>query len=303
MATPFTNKAIISYNGVNSVSNTVSGEINDVLSINKTAVYNKYVRGDTVTFTVSLINLSNQAFTDLTITDDLGAYSFTPTGATTPITLRPLTYKTGSVSWFVDGVPQTTALTVTIATNGNLVISGVDVTAQGVGTGITHVMYSAIINENAPIGTAAELKIENTVAASGTGITGDLKAKEEIFPEQKLDVTIEKGVSPTSVPENGTLTYTLTISNYGARASTVDDDVILTDTFIPYLANIDVKLDGITWPDTNYNYGTDGKFVTVTDALTLNAATITQNTTTGVWEITPSKRVLTISGKVSNNPV
>lgn len=76
----FTNMATLSFNGSQVNSNVVTGTITQVLSAGKTSLEGTYYPGDTVTFILNIVNSGSTAFTDLTITDDLGA---------TPITEAP----------------------------------------------------------------------------------------------------------------------------------------------------------------------------------------------------------------------
>ena len=101
MAT-FTNQATLTYLGVNTLSNIVTGEILDTLAVTKTAVTDTYTTGDALTYVVALTNSGTVPFNNLTLTDDLGAYPFGTA------TLVPLTYVTGSVRYFVNGVLQPT---------------------------------------------------------------------------------------------------------------------------------------------------------------------------------------------------
>ena len=97
----FQNNATLTFNGRSVLSNTVTGEIADVLTGSKKAPINVYRQGDRVAYVISLVNAGDSALTDLTITDDLGTY---PLG--TGETVTPLTYVDGSVTFFINGTPQ-----------------------------------------------------------------------------------------------------------------------------------------------------------------------------------------------------
>ena len=73
MAT-FTNRATLSYSGGSVDSNTVTGEILEALAVQKNAVMDDYTAMDDVTYVIVLRNTGAVALTNLTITDDLGAY-------------------------------------------------------------------------------------------------------------------------------------------------------------------------------------------------------------------------------------
>ena len=72
----FTNRATLSYNGGTINSNTVTGELLEVLSVTKDAVSDVYADGDVVTYVVTIRNTGTSALTGLTATDDLGGYEF-----------------------------------------------------------------------------------------------------------------------------------------------------------------------------------------------------------------------------------
>ena len=97
----FTNQATLSYNGTAIRSNTVTGELLEVLGITKTAVPGVYAPGETITYLITLKNTGAVPLTGLTVTDDLGAYG------TAPDVRYPLDYVAGSLRYFADGALQT----------------------------------------------------------------------------------------------------------------------------------------------------------------------------------------------------
>ena len=96
----FTNQATLLYNGITTTSNITTGELIEVLSATKTALNETYVAGDTVTYVISIVNSGTTAYTSLTLSDDLGAYTL---GGQT---LTPLTYLPGSFRYYINGVLQ-----------------------------------------------------------------------------------------------------------------------------------------------------------------------------------------------------
>ena len=98
MAT-FTNQATLTYNGNTVNSNTVTGNITEVLTLTKTALVNTYTTGDSVTYVLSLNNSGLTPITGATVTDNLGSYAFNTT------TLTPLDYFSFSYitckSWYL----------------------------------------------------------------------------------------------------------------------------------------------------------------------------------------------------------
>ena len=73
MATTFTNRASLSYGGNTVISNTVTGEIAEVLGVTKTAVTDEYRPGEPVTYIVTLTNSGSTELSAMTLTDNLGA--------------------------------------------------------------------------------------------------------------------------------------------------------------------------------------------------------------------------------------
>ena len=280
----FTNQAQLSYNNTVLNSNIATGELLDVLSVTKTAVTESYDRSGNAVYVVSIVNTGNTAYSGLTLTDNLGGYTF---GSAT---VYPLNYVAGSVKYSNNGVLQTTAPTVTAGPP--LVITGITVPAGGNAT----VIYEADITGFAPLGT--ESQINNTVTLSGNGITA-LTATETITAAAAPELTINKTISPASVTEGDRVTYTFTILNYGNTAATAADNVVIRDTFNPILSSLAVTFNGTAWAaTTNYTYNqSSGEFATVAGQITVPAATYAQNTD-GSYAITPGVSVLTVTGTI-----
>ena len=282
MAT-FFNRATLSYSGGTVNSNITTGEILEVLSASKTAVVDVYSQGSEITYAINIVNSGTSAYTGLTLTDDLGAYTF---GSET---LVPLEYVEGSVKYFVNGALAPTPAAVA---GPPLVISGINVPAGGVAT----ILYTASTNGFAP--PLADGTIENTAVVGGGGID-DITVTETITAENAPILDITKSVSPTTVEENGRITYTFIIRNIGNTEATAADNIILTDTFDPILSDIAVTYNGDIWAATNYTYNeSTGEFATTSGAITVPAATYTQNPTTGEWERNPGTVILTITGTI-----
>ena len=160
------------------------------------------------------------------------------------------------------------------------------------------IIYTASVTSSAPLGIGAT--IENTVTVDGTGTTA-ITASATVVPAQIADLTITKSVSPVSVTENGTLTYTFLIQNFGSEEASTDADVTVTDTLDPVLTSLTATLDGAPLAlTTGYTYDElTGAFATVPGVITVPAATFSQDARSGEWSTTPGTAVLTISGIVS----
>lgn len=280
----FTNFATLSYNGITRDSNTVTGELIETLSAAKNVLSGGYSAGDRLTYVISLVNSGTTALGGLTVTDDLGGYTY---GGGT---VYPLAYTTGSLRYYVNGILQTTP---TVAAAPPLAISGISVPAGGNAI----LIYEATATEYAPLG--IEATITNTATINGGGLTEPLTAAVTIGAEPRTELGISKSLSPTSVSENGQLTYTFVIENLGSVAADAAAGVVLSDTFSPKLDPITVTFDGNPWAaGTNYTYdAATGVFATIAGQITVPGATYAQNAN-GTWTTTPGTATLVISGTV-----
>lgn len=281
----FTNQATLSYNDNVVNSNIVTGEIVQVLTVSKNALSDTYERDKTITYIINIVNSSDSDFTGLTVTDNLGAYAFNTT------TLVPLTYVDGSIRYFIKGDLQSQP---TVTAVSPLTITDITVPANGNAT----IVYSATVNEFAPLD--GETNITNTATVNGRGLSSPITAEETVTLKTGPILSITKAVCPLSVPENGSLTYTFVIRNNGFTAATAEDNLIVRDTFDPKLNITNVTLNGTALtPTTDYTYNADtGDFATVAGAITVPAATFTQDPTTGAYSVTPGSAILTVTGTV-----
>ena len=285
MAT-FYNQATLSYGGNTVNSNITEAELLSGLTLTKTPITGNYTAGGNLVYAVTLSNMGTTAYKDLTLTDNLGAYTLA--GGATAV---PLTYVNGSIQYYLNGVLQP-APTVTSA--GNLEISGIDLPPSSTATFI----YEAQANEFAPI--AAGSTITNTVSTNGGVGIGEITASATVTVSEAPALTIAKAVCPAVIADNGELTYTLIVQNLGNTPIVATDGVIIRDVFNPILSNIAVTLDGIALAEgTGYTYNeATGEFATADGVVTVPAATYTQDPTTGAVTTTPGVTVLTVTGTV-----
>lgn len=283
MATTFTNKATLTYNGISAVSNTVTGEIADNLTVTKSTLTDGYTTGTEKTFVVTMANSGETALTGLTVTNDLGEYAFGETE------LTPMTYTDGSARYFINGAPQSS---VTVTAGPPLTFTGIAVPAGGNAT----LLYQAEANEYAPLGEGAS--VDNTTTVTGAALMAPATATAEVNADTSTLLTLTKALEPATVTAGGTLTYTFTIENTGGAADTTDG-IVFNDTFDPALTALTVTLDGVPLPGTSYTYDADtGAFAVNAGVITVPAATYTQDPVTGVWGAVPGVATLSVSGTV-----
>lgn len=283
MAT-FTNRATLSYGGRTVDSNTVTGTFLQTLSIIKTALSGTYAAGDTVTYVVTLSNAGATPLNGLTLTDNLGAFDFNGT------TLYPLAPVAGAILYYVDGVLQPA---LTPVQTQPLVLQGITVPAGGNAI----IVYETEVTDVAALDVDAG--ITNTATVSGGGLLEPLSDSATVTTADAPLLTITKALSPVTVPENGTLTYTFVIQNFGNTAAVATDDVVVTDNFDPILENLTVTLDGTVLAEgTGYTYNAaTGAFSSAPSVITVPAATFVRNAD-GTIAVTPGEAVLTVSGTI-----
>ena len=281
----FTNQATLSYRNNVVNSNVVTGEIVDSLTVTKNSILQTYGYNDTVTYVINITNSGTAAITDLTLTDDLGTYVFGE-GA-----LTPLTYVDGTVNYYVDGVLQPAPA---VVAGPPLVISGLAVPAGGNAL----VIYQANVNEFAPLDAGST--IVNTATVTGIGVVQIASDSATVTVREEPDLAITKAVNPAVISENGQLTYTFTVLNYGNTPAVATDNVTLADNFDPILDALTVTYNGTPWVEgTQYTYNeATGTFATVAGEITVPAATYVQDPITGAVAVTPGETVITVTGTV-----
>ena len=281
----FSNQATLVYNGNTVESNIAYGEILDVLAATKTSVEGTYTPGQLVTYVVTLRNTSSSVLSDLTVTDDLGGYTFNGT------TVYPLTYEAGSAALFVDGVPQSAPA---VAPGPPLVVSGISIPAGSDAV----LVYQARANDFAD--PAAGGTIINTITATGDGITTPITAMETVTAATAPQLTICKSITPSQVVDNDRVTYTFVIQNTGNEAVVATDNATITDVFDPILSALTVTFNGAVWTQgVQYNYNqTTGVFTTTPGQIVVPAATYTQDPVTGAYTATPGTATLIVTGTI-----
>ncbi|MBQ1389369.1 MAG: hypothetical protein IIY78_07050 [Clostridia bacterium] len=276
----FTNRAQLTYNNIVTMSNLAVGEIQDVLSINKTAVRETYTAQDRITFAINIINSGNTDLSGLTLTDDLGLYN------AGTLTLQPLSYIDGTLKYFRNNVLQPSP-TVTLTKNG-ISVTNFTVPAGGTAT----FLYESATNEFSPLQQGGMITNTAELTSSFTSVS----ASATISASREPELSIMKSISPVPVVENGTVTYTFIIQNTGNTPA--DIGAVITDVFDPILSNISVTFNDVQWTaGIDYTYDTTtGLFTSAPNKVTVAAAEYVQDPVTGSIEVIPGTSTLIISG-------
>ena len=284
MAT-FQNQATLTYGDNVTTSNVVTGELLQSISVTKYSLTETYTAGEVLTYVISLVNTSSAPITDLTVTDDLGAYT---QGTETRV---PLDYVEGSLTYYLGGTRQATPV---VADENPLTVTGISIPANS----NAFLVYQARVNDFASPATGATLT--NTVTVTGAGLPAPIVAQETVTAASEAFLTIGKSLSPTTVSEGDRLTYTFVIQNFGNTPVVATDDAVVTDTFDPILSDLTVTFNGATWTEGGqYTYDeATGAFATIPASITVPAATYSQNPTTGAWTVVPGVSTLVVVGTV-----
>ena len=285
MAQIITNQASLNYqyNGQTAsvLSNIATATLAEALGIEKVSVENVYRYGSELTYSISVLNSSGSALTGVVVTDDLGSYTLGT------LTVTPLDFVAPAIL-LVDGV-YSGNITPTVGANS------VTFTIPSLAAGSrAQILYNAVANGSAPLADGSV--ITNTATVTATGIAAPVSDTNTVTVDDYADVTITKTMSPSNVIDGDALTYTFVISNYGNTEAT---NIVLTDAFDPAPDNITVQVGGVTVPVTDYTY-VGGVLTLPADgsalSLSLPAATITQDVTTGNVSVVPSSLTVTVTG-------
>ena len=133
----------------------------------------------------------------------------------------------------------------TVTAADGITITGVSIPSGGNAAFI----YQADINDYAPL--AAAGNVINTVRVTGAQLAAPLTATHTISTATVPNLSIVKGICPAQIAENGRITYTFSIQNYGNTATTDDDLVQIRDTFTPILSDISVTYNETVLPTSN----------------------------------------------------
>ena len=266
------------------VSNLAEIGLESAVSFTKTTLGETYGENSVITYILSLTNTSGAAIENLSITDDLGTFTFgtqelTPLGYTAPALL------------LVNGQDVSAQLTVDDSVVGTL-----NFTFPTLPAGATaNIVYRATVNEFAPLD--LDSAIVNTATLTSDTDCAEGSASATVTTAPAANVSVFKQMSPNPVVCGDTVTYTIRIYNYGNIPA---EDVVLTDAFNPAPDAITVSRDGVVLAGTEYSYldGTLTTPVATGTPVSVPAATYTRDTDTGVVSITPGMVEYVITGRI-----
>ena len=285
MPTQITNQANIAFNYGNvagsATSNIATTTLLDPLAVEKTSVDTTYRADDRLTYVLSVQNNGSTTVTGIQLVDDLGTFTL-PNGTS----VTPLTYG-NTAALYINGV-YVSPIT------GTETLNSVTFTIPSLAPGANAlIVYQVLLNEYSPLSVGST--IENTVTVTAPSMGAPLTDTNTITVENYADVSIQKDMSPDPVSDGDLLTYTFTIINMGNTPAT---GVILTDAFNPAPSNITVTVGGLPVPATDYTYES-GLLTLPTGTsyeITVPAATVTENTETGVVTVAPGTLLITVEG-------
>ena len=282
MAT-FYNQASLSYGGTITNSNLTEAELISSLTVTKTALIENYSIGGTVVYAISIRNGALTDVCTLSLTDDLGAYTFNSS------TLYPLRYNEGSIRYYLNGEPTAPP---TVTQTEPLEITNISVPGES----NLLIIYEATITEYAP--RSENSTITNTLTATGCCLSEPLITTATIGINATPSLTIAKSVCPDAVVGCGEITYTFVIQNSGNKTADASDEIVVCDQFNPKFESISVTVDGQPVPETVYSYDAQtGQFCTTPGALIVPAATSVQ-TPDGSFTTTPGVTVIKVTGVI-----
>lgn len=286
MATEITNQARLTFTYGQSTgsvsSNIASTMMQGPLSGEKNTLDRSYRGAEELTYLITATNTGASSLSGVTVRDDLGRYALASTRIVTPLTY------TGPAQLYINGI-YNSSLTPDATTEG------ITFTIPNLAAGASAmIIYQAMVNEYAPLSTGSA--IENTVTIGAAGLSEAVTATATVPVEDYADLRITKVMTPNPVTDGATLTNTFTINNYGNTPAT---NVVLSDAFFLAPNPITVTVDGATVDPQDYTY-VDGTLTLPAAAssysLTIPAADIVQNATTGEVTVNPGVVTIVVAG-------
>ncbi len=266
------------------VSNLAEIGLESAVSFTKTTLGDTYGEDSVITYILSITNTSASAIANVSITDDLGSFTFGT------MELTPLAY-TAPALLLIDGQDVSSQLTVNDTTPGSLIFSFPSLPAGAT----ANIVYRASVNEFAPLDLNSA--IVNTATLTSDSDCADGSASATVTAESAANVSVFKQMAPNPVVCGDTVTYTIRIYNYGNIPA---ENVVLTDNFNPAPDSITVSKDGVLLGGNEYSYvgGTLTTPVGTGTPVSVPAATFTRDVATGIVSVTPGMVEYVITGQI-----
>lgn len=280
MATTITNQASVSfdYDGstgtVTNESNVVSAIINDEYSFNLdlTSSSTSYRPGETITYFVKITNTGSAGLSNINVSDDMA----------------------GGVINYIPGTAQmifNDNITPLSATSTNPLVLSLPMTLPA-GESVI-VTYNTTVDQ---ILTTRVTEIVNTVTVTAVAGTGTISkyASLTLTIEDYADVNIEKTQSSDNVNNNGTMVYTLTLTNRGNLDA---GNVVITDQLPSQFSITSIVSDN---NGTSHTYSSSEYDVSSSNVLTLPNSTGTPIVVSADDGTGSNIATITITGTLSN---
>ncbi len=287
MSSQITNKATLNYSSgsVNrsTESNTAIVTLQGPLTVTKDALDTVYQKDGTLVYNLFIKNTGPNTITNIVVTDDLGTYTLNET-----LDVTPLTYLNPSRTYIDNAAPAIVNGTVSDA--GDSVVFNVGSLPSGK---TLMLQYKCKVNEYASA-IVSQSEIINVAEITADGLNTPVIATFRIPVALYADVEIVKEMIPEPLVDGSAMSYIFNITNWGTLAAT---DVVLRDVFTTVPAITKVLIDDIATEEYSFENGVfqyPGTASTV--EYTINGATYTQDSTTGVVSCVPGKSKVEIQG-------
>ncbi|MFO1284681.1 MAG: hypothetical protein U1F51_19855 [Burkholderiales bacterium] len=180
------------------------------LVVTKTANPTTAVAGDTVTWTLTVVNVGTGAAANVVVTDDFPDPAWATYGGCTATKGSCGQSPPGTLVWNVGVLAAGAHATATL---------DLDIAATGVPAGVTLLDNTASVTDD-------------TYCTGATPPAGCTSANARVTVNGVPSLSITKTSAPAQVAPGGTITYTLVVTNGGSSAAA---DVVVTDPIPSYL--------------------------------------------------------------------
>ncbi len=266
------------------VSNLAQIDLTSSVTLSKVPLGTSYESDSLLTYILTVQNTSDAPLSGVVIEDNLGTFPYEEG------TLTPLSYG-GDAILLLNGQDATASLSVDDTEPSTLVFSLPTLAAGAT----ANIVYTARVNEFAPLGAGATIVNEATLRADSDCAEGTATAT--VTAEGSARLSVFKQMSPNPVVCGSTVTYLIRVSNYGNSPA---EDVQITDVFDPAPENISITRNGVLLVATDYTYE-NGVLTIIAGSSTgdtVPAATFTRDPVTGAVTITPGVVEYVITGTI-----